>query len=44
MTAIAAGLLIAALSPSPGAQLLGVIVAVIGAGWVWLRYREERES
>jgi len=44
VTAVAAGLLIAALSPAPGAQIGGLILALLGAGWLWLRYHEEKES
>ena len=44
MTAVVAGLAIAALSPAPGAQIGGLILALLGGGWVWLRHVEEKES
>lgn len=43
MTAVAVGLVLMAISPVSGVQLLGVILTLCGGAWLWLK-RAEAEA
>lgn len=44
MTAVGAGLLIAAFSPNPGAQLFGALLMVLGGAFVLLKRAEQADA